>query len=132
MPTKKAHIDHSKTPLQIALVLTHSRQRIVHNGSKSIYPTSTLLDSIHLILKQSTLDDNTIQLLMNRGRIINHRSSCDLNNCYGVTLQDVHCKGGEGGYKITLSIDNKGEPSVKGKEIGEGGEGKKEEKVRLN
>ena len=115
MVKKTKVIDHSNTPLNLAIVLKHSGERLMYKGGEGetkLTPSSELLKSVRIILQSADIPRVNIDHLMSYGRICNFRSSCDLNNALGVKLIDIGCKGGEGGYKLTLELDAKGAPTV--------------------
>ncbi|GMH79527.1 hypothetical protein TrST_g4561 [Triparma strigata] len=97
--------------LSIALIIEWTGERVMYNSSSEtnannkIYPQTIVKDAINIILNTATnvSEESKLKAFQN-GSIINMRKIMSLSTCANFNMNDLGCEGGEGGYRLTLSL----------------------------
>ncbi|GMH64060.1 hypothetical protein TL16_g03879 [Triparma laevis f. inornata] len=82
-------------------------ERITYNSSspQKIYPKTLVKTALDLILSTSTgISSDALTMAFTSGSLINMRKIMSLSNSSNFNMSDIGCVGGEGGYRLTLSL----------------------------
>ncbi|GMI16630.1 hypothetical protein TrLO_g6280 [Triparma laevis f. longispina] len=107
MPRRTTQPPPTNQPLSIALIIEWTGERITYNSSspQKIYPKTLVKIALDLILSTSTgISSDALTMAFTSGSLINMRKIMSLSNSSNFNMSDIGCVGGEGGYRLTLSL----------------------------